>query len=141
MHTHRWAQKAKDAFGRVTSKMMSTKHRTRDQCDRAEREYSRMLRDEENTLRKHDGERLDKFYHALIRNKYPDLWGIVSRVLLLSHGQASVERGFSVNKDMLFPNLKYESLVGQRIVFDTMKSQGIEAHEMEVSDKLLTHCR
>ena len=32
--------------------------------------------------------------------EYKDLWSVVKMVLLLSHGQASVERGFSVNKQV-----------------------------------------
>ena len=132
---------AKKAFMKITSKFMSTKHRTRDQCDKAEREYSRMLREEQVKLNGHDDEQLDKFYYALLKGKYPELWEIVKRVLLLSHGQASVERGFSINNDMLFLNMKYESMIGQRLVYDTIKSQSIEVHQMEVSDKMLAHCR
>lgn len=33
-------------------------------------------------------------------DEYKDLWAVVKMILLLSHGQASVERGFSVNKEV-----------------------------------------
>ena len=37
-------------------------------------------------------------------------------LLLLSHGQASVERGFSVNKEVMVQNLAEQSLISQRII-------------------------
>jgi len=35
---------------------------------------------------------------------YPKAWSVCELVLLLSHGQASVERGFSVNKELVVEN-------------------------------------
>jgi len=32
---------------------------------------------------------------------YPKVWSVFELALLLSHGQASVERGFSVNKELV----------------------------------------
>ena len=43
---------------------------------------------------------------------------------MLSHGNASVESGFSVNFDMLVENLHEDSLVAQRTVYDAVKSKG-----------------
>jgi len=40
-------------------------------------------------------------------------------ILVLSHGNAAVESGFSVNGDMLVENLHEASLVAQRIVYDS----------------------
>ncbi len=45
-------------------------------------------------------------------------------LLVLSHGQATVESGFSVNEDMLVENLKEHSLIAQRIVYDSIKQVG-----------------
>ena len=43
--------------------------------------------------------RIDTFFQRLANvNEYKNLWTVVKLVLLLSHGQATVERGFSVNK-------------------------------------------
>ena len=44
--------------------------------------------------------------------------------LLLSHGNADVESGFSVNEDLLVENLQERSLVSQRIVYDAIKNAG-----------------
>ena len=52
-------------------------------------------------------ERLDKFFSKLLENKeeYEQLWTTMKVLLTLSHGQAAVERGFSVNKEVLNPDL------------------------------------
>ena len=39
-------------------------------------------------------------------------------ILTLSHGQGSVERGFSYNKDMVVENLLEDSLIAHRVVKD-----------------------
>ena len=38
----------------------------------------------------------------------------------LSHGNASVERGFSVNESILVENMSERSLIGQRLVIDAI---------------------
>ncbi|KAG0423629.1 hypothetical protein HPB47_000599, partial [Ixodes persulcatus] len=53
-----------------------------------------------------------------------DLFAFVKLILSLSHGNASVERGFSINKDCLVENQKEQSLVAQRIVYDAVSSAG-----------------
>ena len=45
-------------------------------------------------------------------------------MLILSHGQATVERGFSINSAFVVENLKEESVVSQRIVFDAIAAEG-----------------
>lgn len=44
--------------------------------------------------------------------------------MILSHGQADVERGFSINKECLITNLKEESLIGQRHVYSAIQKEG-----------------
>ena len=46
---------------------------------------------------------------------------LIDRVLVLQHGQASIERGFSVNKEAMEVNQLEESLVAQRIIHDAIK--------------------
>ena len=46
--------------------------------------------------------------------EYQDLWLTMQLLLTLSHGQATVERGFSVNKEVLTPNLQEVSLPGNQ---------------------------
>jgi len=45
-------------------------------------------------------------------------------LLLLSHGQASIERGFSVNKQIELDNLAEDTFVAKRIICDHVTSVG-----------------
>ena len=47
-------------------------------------------------------------------------------ILTLSRGQASVEKGFSINKSILVENLTETSLISQRIVLDQWRSKHFE---------------
>ena len=62
-------------------------------------------------------DRVGELYSKLLsRSKdFPELWFIVRQVLILSHGNARVESGFSINKSLLQENMKNEALVA---VFD-----------------------
>ena len=55
---------------------------------------------------------------------YAALFDIMKVLLVLSHGQASVERGFSVNKEIEVENLHEHSLVAQRIICDHLRAVG-----------------
>jgi len=47
--------------------------------------------------------RVDSLLHSHMTvpsSCYLKLWGVVKQVLLLSHGQASAERGFSINRQV-----------------------------------------
>ena len=57
---------------------------------------------------------------------YEDLWTTVKFLLTLSHGQAAVEGGFSVNKETLAPNIKEGSLKAIQLVYDTVSKEQIE---------------
>ena len=47
-------------------------------------------------------------------DEYGDLWEFVEMFLILFHGLSEVERGFSVNKQLLIENFKTKSLVAFR---------------------------
>ncbi|XP_052808541.1 uncharacterized protein LOC128237234 [Mya arenaria] len=70
-------------------------------------------------------DRLDEFYSTFMSwTAYSKVFDVVKMLLTLSHGQASVERGFSVNKEVEVENLKEYSLVSQRLVCDYVNSVG-----------------
>ena len=56
--------------------------------------------------------------HMAEKKVYQMLWKEVRMLLLLSHGQATVERGFSTNKQVEVENLQEQSFVAQRLVCD-----------------------
>ena len=61
----------------------------------------------------HESDRLDVFYSQLLNGglTYADLFSVIILILILSHGNESVESEFSVNKATLVENLAKESLV------------------------------
>lgn len=62
--------------------------------------------------------RLDVFLHGFLHQSYPELWTFSKKLLLLSHGQATVERGFSINKEIEADNMKEDTVVAQRMICD-----------------------
>ena len=46
-------------------------------------------------------------------------------VLIFSHGQASVESGFSINSSIIVENLREESLVAERLIYDSVNYLGV----------------
>ena len=71
-------------------------------------------------------DRLDHFlYEELIeKREFEDLWTLFRQQLTLSHGQASVERGFSVNKDIVVTsNLEEMILKSVRLVQNSNVSE------------------
>ena len=64
------------------------------------------------------------FFECMANESYKSLFSVVKLILILSHGQATVERGFSVNKEVEVQNLKQYTLVAQRIVCDHVNSMG-----------------
>ena len=64
------------------------------------------------------------------------LWAMVKPLLLLSHGQASVERGFSVNRQVEVENLIGDSFLAERLIRDHIYSVG-GIKNVEISKSLL----
>ncbi|ELU04337.1 hypothetical protein CAPTEDRAFT_214721 [Capitella teleta] len=56
--------------------------------------------------------------------QYAKLFDLIKQVLTLSHGQAAVERGFSVNKECLQDNMDPTSVTARRVVLDHIRSVG-----------------
>ena len=73
-------------------------------------------------------DRIDTLYYDALgqEKKYLKLWEVVRKLFLLSHGQATVERSFSVNKDVSLSeqNISEHNLVARRIVKDHIHHVG-----------------
>ena len=61
---------------------------------------------------------------------------ILKNVLTLSHGQASIEHGFSVNKSLLVENLSGKSLISQRIVYHHMNFDNLTPENFIIDSAL-----
>jgi len=117
-------------------------------ADEAKRQYG----DFNDVALKHQAEfatfdtntgRVESLLHshmAAPNSSYLTLWGVVKQVLLLSHGQASVERGFSVNRQVEVENILGETVTARRIVCDSVGELGGILNVDVSSRKLLISC-
>lgn len=92
--------------------------------------------------------RLDKFLQNYLQEKpeFSKFWDLIKKLLILSHGQASVERGFSVNKDALKNNMSETTLVAHRVVTDALVTElGSnnlhKVYNVPITKKMMTNCK
>ena len=87
--------------------------------------------------------RLDEFYYSFLgqKEKYSLLWKMVKSMLILFHGQSDVERGFSVNSDIISCNMGEDTLVAYRLVYQGLKNLGENADEIVITQGMRESCR
>ena len=110
-------------------------------------QYGRLLNDARisDDFQTFDWEKQDARIDVVLFNhtkKYPELWEILRTLLLLSHGQDSVERGFSANKEILQPNMQAASLCAHRLVSSYLDIHGGEPTHVNLrqDQELLNKC-
>ena len=67
---------------------------------------------------------VDSFLHKAT-NGYAEK--LVEKLLLLSHGQATAEHGFSINKEVEMCNMTEDTIVAQRLICDHVRWSGQSA--------------
>ena len=83
-------------------------------------------------------DRLDHFYFRTIDiSKYEKLAFVMQLIFTLSHGQAAVERGFSINNSVSDTNMKPETIISKRIIRDHMLAHSVKPHTIEMSSALV----
>lgn len=117
---------------RILTILVQANHFPEDECDEVNKEF-RIYLDEvvpadmsRFTDFKPSESRVDTLlYNTMAGNPtFIHLWKVVQQLLLLSHGQATVERGFSINRQIEIENRKEKSYVAQRIVCDHVQAVG-----------------
>ena len=101
-------------------------------CDDIIREYSQFVDDvvesNHSTFADFDpvNNRVDTLLHGFLLKKkeFGKLWLVCRQLLLLSHGRAAVERGFSVNRQLEVENMKDGTYVAQRRICDHVRAIG-----------------
>ena len=89
-----------------------------------------------------DSERLDVFLGKYMQDdKFIKLWAVFKLLLTISHGQASVERGYSVNKDLLIENMQEKTIVAMRTVYDSVSAMNVHFTDMQLTPKLKQHVK
>ena len=102
-------------------------------CDEIVRQFSDFL---DTVVKQHHSvfleftpipdKRTDTLLHSHLADKpkFRALFQVVHCLLLLSQGQASVERGFSINREIEQENMLEWSIVAQRLTYDYVQSVG-----------------
>ncbi len=84
--------------------------------------------------------RLDVLYykHLQGKSKFAKLWTLIQQLLTVSHGQATVERGFSTNKGITTTNISPDTIISRRLVKDHILSVG-GLQNVKVTPQLLQY--
>ena len=132
---YKMASEPDKSMARFTRLLTSLVHVNRIEekvCDQLIRLYQSFLTDivrpNQTDFRSFDPQqcRLDTMLHKYVgqNSEYDQLWKLIKVLLSLSHGQASVKRGFSVNKYLVVDNMREKTVIAQRIVHDHIQSHG-----------------
>ena len=82
---------------------------------------------------------LDEFFWRYIesKNQFKSLRNFFQIVLILSDGQAQVEHGFTIDKQLLDDNMRSETLVAHRIAHDHMSSHNIKPYQIKINSMMM----
>ena len=111
------------------------------QAERALKQYKTLINnkdfiEEAKKFDIHKG-RVDEFYSRILNGPSTvDLEVVVRFVLIVSHGNARVESGFSVNGEMLLPNMFGETIVAQRFVHEAIQKAG-GTTKVEITNEMI----
>lgn len=138
----------KHAMKKVLRVFVQCKQFEESSCDEVLSQYNSFvetvasLHSEEFTAFNPSETRLDDFFVSRMAPlpEFKLLWQLVRKVLVLSHGQAAVERGFSANLQCLDNNLAEESLCARRIICSEISSVGGLSNFVVTKD-LIVQCR
>ena len=72
---------------------------------------------------------------------YKTLTSVIQLIFVLSHGQAAVERAFSLNDKLLVENMKAESLIAQPCIKEFMLANNYSAHTVPITEKLMDNSK
>ena len=87
---------------------------------------------------KEESDQLDNFFFQKVSiQNYKTLSFVVKLVLTLSHGQASVERQFSVNNQVPDNNMQAMIIVLWKHLINHMKANQLTPHSIDISKYLL----
>ena len=78
------------------------------------------------------------YSHLSPKKEFASLWSVISKLLLLSHGQATVERGFSINRQVEVENLADESYIALRFIIDTVNALGGNVLDVPMTPELMS---
>ena len=113
--------------------------------DKALAEYTKFLQSEVTQSRekfigfKSDECRLDDFYFKKLKieDSYSSFAMILKIIFCMSHGQASVERGFNDNNVVLKDNMGENTIIARRFIKNYLRVNAIEPYTIQINNELL----
>ncbi|KAK3925252.1 N-lysine methyltransferase KMT5A-A [Frankliniella fusca] len=117
------------------------------QCDSILKEFKSLC--EKNAVREtfkmydKSKTRVDHFWKKFVLsfNCSELFWKFIQKVLILSHGNADVERGFSINKEAIVENQLNQSLIAQRQVYGGVQEMGGVCNIMDIPKAMILKVR
>ena len=141
-------QKCVNYFDRLVDKLYNLNRILSKHADEAKKEYFQLVSSAQNkhkdTFLSFDEKKshLDSFVDLMHRDaRYRKCWTIFKIVFTLSHGQADVDWGFSVNKELLVENLQQTSLISQRLICDYVSNFSKPIPEIPLTNEMLKSCQ
>ena len=128
-------------FNKVVDKLFKHQQLNNKEADEAKLQFEKFVT---NYVPQHSNkfnsfnvsmQHLDKFYGEFLHKnqQYKSMWKIFIFIFALSHGQSQVERGFSINKEIVIENLHSSPLSAQCIVYDYLKTSKKNIHDIEIT--------
>ena len=77
------------------------------------------------------------FYKELGIAKYQELSYLVRIILILSHNQAAVERGFNHNNYVLQPSMTPNTIISKLLIKDHTLAHRFELHTIEITKPMI----
>jgi hypothetical protein len=115
------------------------------EAEKAQKQYSGLLSKKcfKDKAGKFDiyQDRVDDFWAEVLDSPSTvDLENVVWLILIISHGNARVESGFSINEEILQPNQLAHSIVSQRIVYEAVSKAGA-AVDVDITPEMIKDVR
>ena len=134
----------KSLFGKLVCALVGSKIISSSQGDKALSEFTSFHESSMSEKRlafekfnRHE-QRLDEFFMKQTGIvSYTNLLPILKLVLVLSHGQANVERCFSVNNNVLKCDMSEKSIMSRKLIIDHMKSHNLLPQSFPITKSLL----
>lgn len=73
--------------------------------------------------------------------RFSELYDFIKIILTLSHGNAALERGFSINKECIVENQLGPSLIAQRVICDAVISNDKQLHPSMIEKDMILAAR
>ena len=127
-------------FSKLMDTLIDLGHVSSESADKAKRQYSKLIDNKDliSEAKKFsiNSDRIDEFYAKILNSPSEvDLIVLVRLCLILSHGNARMESGFSINENLLQINMKESSIILQRLASEGIHRGGGVA-EIKVTPEL-----